>query len=65
MHHEPTDTHICEATSEETVGIPSEERARLQTIHDLIQSGSYHVPASAIADRMIERLLGDRQGSKS
>jgi anti-sigma28 factor (negative regulator of flagellin synthesis) len=31
--------------------------ARLQVIHDLIRSGGYQVPASAIADRMIERML--------
>ena len=31
--------------------------ARLQAIHDLIRSGDYHVPASAIADRMIEQMI--------
>jgi hypothetical protein len=31
--------------------------ARLQAIHDLIRSGDYHVPATAIADRMIEEML--------
>jgi hypothetical protein len=35
--------------------------ARLQVIHDLIRSGDYHVPATAIADRMIEQLLVDRR----
>jgi anti-sigma28 factor (negative regulator of flagellin synthesis) len=35
--------------------------ARLQTIHDLIRSGEYHVPATAIADRMIERMMADKQ----
>lgn len=31
--------------------------ARLQVIHDLIRSGDYQVPASAIADRMLEQML--------
>lgn len=35
--------------------------ARLQAIHDLIRSGDYHVPANAIADRMIEQMLADRR----
>lgn len=35
--------------------------ARLQAIHDLIRSGDYHVPAAAIADRMIERMIADKQ----
>ena len=65
MHHEATEAHISETTPEETVGIPSGEPARIRTIHDMIQSGSYHVPAAAIADRMIERMLVDRQGNKS
>jgi anti-sigma28 factor (negative regulator of flagellin synthesis) len=34
--------------------------ARLQAIHDLIRSGDYHVPAAAIADRMIERMIADK-----
>jgi hypothetical protein len=39
--------------------------ARLQVIHDLIHSGGYHVPASAIADRMIEQLIVDKRAPKS
>ncbi len=31
--------------------------ARLRIIHDLIRSGDYQVPASAIADRMLEQML--------
>jgi anti-sigma28 factor (negative regulator of flagellin synthesis) len=31
--------------------------ARLQVIHDLIRTGDYHVPATAIADRMFEHML--------
>lgn len=34
---------------------------RLRAIHDLIRSGHYHVPATAIADRMIERLVANRR----
>ena len=65
MHHEETDAHIRETAPEETAGIPSGEPARIRTIHDMIQSGSYHIPAAAIADCMIERILNDRQGNKS
>ena len=35
--------------------------ARLQAIHELIRSGDYHVPATAIADRMVERMIADRR----
>jgi anti-sigma28 factor (negative regulator of flagellin synthesis) len=39
--------------------------ARLQVIHDLIRSGDYHVPATAIADRMIEQMIVDKREPKS
>jgi anti-sigma28 factor (negative regulator of flagellin synthesis) len=35
--------------------------ARLQAIRDLIRAGDYHVPATAIADRMIERMIAGKQ----
>jgi anti-sigma28 factor (negative regulator of flagellin synthesis) len=38
--------------------------ARLQAIHELIRSGDYHVPASAIADRMVERMLAERRAAR-
>ncbi len=41
------------------VGPPA--AARLQAIHDLIRSGDYHVPATAIAERMIEQLLAGKR----
>jgi anti-sigma28 factor (negative regulator of flagellin synthesis) len=39
--------------------------ARLQAIHELVRTGEYHVPATAIADRMLERIIVDKreQGS--
>jgi hypothetical protein len=40
-------------------------KARLQIIHDLVRAGDYHVPATAIADRMIERLMIERRGHGS
>jgi len=43
----------------------SSSAARLQAIHDLIRSGDYHVPAAAIADRMIERMIADKQRRSS
>jgi anti-sigma28 factor (negative regulator of flagellin synthesis) len=41
-------------------GLVTASAARLQAIHDLIRSGDYHVPAAAIADRMVERMLAER-----
>lgn len=35
--------------------------ARLQAIHDLIRSGDYHIPATVIADRMIERMIAEKR----
>ena len=34
--------------------------ARLRAIHDLIRSGDYHIPATAIADRMVERMIAGK-----
>lgn len=65
MHHEATEAHTSDTKPEETAGVPAGEPARIRDIHDMVQSGSYHVPAAAIADRMIERMLVDRQGNKS
>lgn len=31
----------------------AEPASRLQTIHELVRTGRYHVPAAIIADRMI------------
>ena len=45
-------------------GISSAPTARLRAIHDLIRSGDYHVPAMAIADRMVERMLAERRASR-
>ncbi|OFW61219.1 MAG: hypothetical protein A2133_11005 [Actinobacteria bacterium RBG_16_64_13] len=42
-----------------TAGTPAV--ARLQAIHDLIRTGDYHIPATAIADRMIERMIADKR----
>lgn len=41
------------------------EPERLQVIHELVRSGDYHVPASAIADRIIERMMVDKRGQES
>jgi len=35
--------------------------ARLRLIHDRIRSGDYHVPATAIADRMVEQMISQRR----
>jgi anti-sigma28 factor (negative regulator of flagellin synthesis) len=41
------------------------EPERLQVIHELVRSGDYHVPASAIADCIIERMMVDKRGRES
>ena len=43
---------------------PSKSDARLRAIHDLVSSGEYHVPAPAIADRIIDRLLTEKRSYK-
>lgn len=55
----------CETTADDTAVVSRTGSARLQTIHALVRSGSYHIPASAIADRMIERILFDKADSRS
>jgi hypothetical protein len=35
--------------------------ARLRVIHDRVRSGDYRVPATAIADRMVEQMLIQRR----
>ncbi len=47
--------------SQRSVASGQDTPARLQAIHELIRSGGYHVPASAIADRMVERMIADRR----
>jgi anti-sigma28 factor (negative regulator of flagellin synthesis) len=49
----------------ESVSSPSTTHARLEVIHELIRSGDYHVPATAIADCMIERIMVDKRERKS
>ena len=50
-------------------GEPSQGSAapstRLHAIHELVRSGDYHVPAAAIADRIIERIMVDRREDES
>lgn len=42
-------------------GAPPQAAARLRAIQDLVCSGDYHVPAAAIADRMIEQLMMEKR----
>lgn len=51
-------------TGEFTHSSPGEPE-RLRVIHELVRSGDYHVPASAIADRIIERIMVDKRGTES
>ncbi len=46
------------SSSGNTGSVPA---ARLQAIHELIRSGNYHVPATAIADRMVELMIAGKQ----
>jgi anti-sigma28 factor (negative regulator of flagellin synthesis) len=50
----------CSLSAGSSAAAPSVP-ARLQAIHDLIRSGDYHIPATAIADRMIERMIADKR----
>jgi anti-sigma28 factor (negative regulator of flagellin synthesis) len=43
----------------------SASAARLQTIHELVRSGGYHVPATAIADRIVEQMIATRRERES
>lgn len=36
--------------------------SRVRVIHELVQSGRYYVPASAVAEKMIERLIAHKRG---
>lgn len=58
----PRDSRFSHTLSEGGGASGQESAARLQAIHDLIRSGDYHVPATAIADRMIERMIAGRRG---
>ncbi|MCX8032351.1 MAG: flagellar biosynthesis anti-sigma factor FlgM [Thermoleophilia bacterium] len=40
-------------------GVPA---SRVRVIHELVQSGCYYVPASAVAEKMIEHLIARRRG---
>ncbi len=51
-------------TGEFKQGSPGEPE-RLQVIYQLVRSGDYHVPASAIADCIIERMMVDKRGTES
>ncbi|MBN1632007.1 MAG: hypothetical protein JW990_19805 [Thermoleophilia bacterium] len=53
--HLPNDLAIRNAPSGQEPG------ARLRAIHDLVRSGDYNVPAAAIADRMVERMIANRR----
>jgi anti-sigma28 factor (negative regulator of flagellin synthesis) len=55
------DNRFSSSLSAGNTAAGSNAPARLQAIHDLIRSGDYHVPANAIADRMIERMIADKR----
>ena len=53
--------HPSQDAAPESTGNAGPAEARLRLIHDLIRSGDYHVPAMAIADRMIEQMIVERR----
>lgn len=55
------DNRCSSGLSQRSLGPGQDTPARLQAIHELIRSGDYHVPASAIADRMVERMIAGRR----
>jgi anti-sigma28 factor (negative regulator of flagellin synthesis) len=58
-------SHLGQGPAAESESSSSATPARLQVIHELIRSGDYHVPATAIADRMIEHMMGDERERNS
>jgi anti-sigma28 factor (negative regulator of flagellin synthesis) len=64
---DPTTRHnLSRHSPSVAVGAASQPMpARLQVIHDLIRSGDYHVPATVIADRMIEQMIEEKREGKS
>lgn len=65
MYQASRDTHILHGQAGEGHRGSAGPDVRLQTIHDLVSSGDYHVPAAAIADRIIERIIVDKQENES
>ena len=59
------ESHVHRGGPGESARSPLGESERLQVIHELVRSGDYHVPASAIADRIIERMIVDKRGQES
>lgn len=54
-------SHPQQGDTDSGGAVSSATPARLQAIHHLVRSGDYHVPAMAIADRMIEQLMIEKQ----
>ena len=52
LHHQ---TPCSPVPAAETSG------SRVKVIHELVQSGRYHVPATALAEKMIERLVSRKR----
>lgn len=65
MYHAAREPYIPEIPAGGAAPVASEESAKLQTIHELVRSGDYHVPASAIADRIIERMILTKRGGEA
>jgi hypothetical protein len=65
MNPRSRQSHPQQGLAESGGSVSSSTPARLQVIHHLVRSGDYHVPAIAIADRMIEHLMIAKQESES
>lgn len=64
MHHTARESLVTEMRETEPTPTTCDGSARLQTIHELVRSGDYHIPASAIADRIVERMMVSKRGGK-
>ncbi len=64
MHYRIEQSLVPEMQAEESLSATPGNSARLETIHELVRSGDYHIPASAIADRIIERIMIDKRGGE-
>jgi hypothetical protein len=65
MDQPPRMTHSLHASEGQSSAPSPTPAARLQAIHDLICSGDYDVPATAIAERMVERIIIDQRERES
>jgi anti-sigma28 factor (negative regulator of flagellin synthesis) len=65
MFYSARESNVHQGRTGELAQSSPGESERLHVIHELVRSGDYHVPASAIADCIIERMMVDKRGQES